>query len=201
MANIEFKLQNLSKYNLKYIEVRITGNLDKLSAPNLDSLFKEIKSKNEHKNILVVFSNTTGMDSTGIALLANFCEEFKKNGINIQLTDVPRKISQLFEMLGLNDFFIISAGIKESLASFLEDSNQKELFLSDKNIIQEIENGVSFKNKPVDLVSQVSKPNDLAPANLSIPELPEATEHKSRIIDTENKRLHTITIKKKIQKK
>lgn len=121
------KIQNIESYKLSYLEIYIQGSLDKTTAYKLDKLLKKIKEE-KYKKVLFVWKEVNTIDSTGIGILANFNEEFQQQKIELIFLHVQDKIFHLFEMLGLENFFLIFDNYKEAIASFLKNDNEKKFF-------------------------------------------------------------------------
>lgn len=96
--------------------LKILGRANYLNCGPLNDLFTKIIEKNR-KDIVVDFTECSGMDSTFLGLLVNVSLEFKKSDTvkNIFLCNVKGRNLELIENLGLN--FLIEVNSHKHILS------------------------------------------------------------------------------------
>ena len=123
---LDATIQKLPEYQLEYLKIKIASNIDKFLAPQFDKFFCQVKQIHP-ATVALDFSNTEFIDSTGIGLLANIQEQFNKAGIKFIFIAVPKKIRQLFEMLGLNNFFQLYPNWQQAIASMIPEPQRNKI--------------------------------------------------------------------------
>lgn len=68
------------------------------------------------KTLIVDFAEVQMMNSTGLGMLANAHATLTKNGLNLILINIPRKITKLFDITHLTDVFRIYSDLDSALS-------------------------------------------------------------------------------------
>lgn len=84
------------------VRVRLTGELDLASAPELDRLLSELAGDG-HDRVLIDLSDLEFMDSTGLAVIVRAHRDAAANGHHVALRRGSPQVQRLFEITGLVD--------------------------------------------------------------------------------------------------
>lgn len=99
-----------------YDLINIVGEVDASSSIELDNAIDEaIKSGKKH--FLVDCTALEYISSAGLGVFMSYIEEFKANDIHIVFYGLNEKVSNVFEILGLDQLLLIKSTKEEAKAS------------------------------------------------------------------------------------
>jgi anti-sigma B factor antagonist len=85
--------------------IRPVGSIDATAAPVLESHFKSLHEQNT-KKIVVDFSKADFISSAGIGIFLGSVTMLREAGGDILFMNVPRHISEVFDVINLQSFFV-----------------------------------------------------------------------------------------------
>lgn len=94
----------------------LSGAIDGNTVPDFQQMLEKVKTEGVRRLILDM-SKIKYVNSTGLGSLVKYADSFKNSGGGMALIKVPAKVKIVIEMLGLNAFFDICAGLPEALAA------------------------------------------------------------------------------------
>lgn len=136
--------------------VALNGSIDPASIDDFDSIFDELLS-NGTKRIIMDLEKLKYINSTGMGIMVQYCDQLVEEGGGLVLMCVQPKITLVLEMLGLQEFFPIVAAEKEALAALMGENvapANVQVQLSDAEPLSTGDDtgGVSCGNCGVDLI-------------------------------------------------
>jgi len=84
----------------------IKGYLDAHTAPELEKAFQNLIDEKQYK-IVVNFRDLNYISSAGLGVFMGFIEDVRKNGGDIKLTNMQKKIFRVFDLLGFPTLYDI----------------------------------------------------------------------------------------------
>ncbi|MEE8116803.1 MAG: STAS domain-containing protein [Gemmatimonadales bacterium] len=90
----------------------IVGNRQELKQKVLDAL------ESGEKKVLVDFSNTGYIDSSGLGVLVTLGKKLRENGGELRLAGLNPDLRTLFELTKLDTLFTITDSAEQALANF-----------------------------------------------------------------------------------
>lgn len=87
------------------VRVRIVGELDLATAPQLDRMLQDVAS-NGHGRVLIDLDGVKFMDSTGLASIVRAQRHADSNGHRVALRAGSPQVQRLFEITGMLDLLI-----------------------------------------------------------------------------------------------
>lgn len=100
------------------IVIEMYGVIDGSTAKQLEENLLNFLNRSI-KNIVLMWTGITHINSTGMGLLVNLADRFRAVNGDVRLASVPPKVVALFEMLGIIPVFQLYPGEREALSSFL----------------------------------------------------------------------------------
>ncbi len=95
------------------ITLRLSGEIDLHASPTLRSELQDcVRSKSP--NLLLDFSNVDYIDSSGLATLIEYVRESGSFGGKIALFGLQKKVRTIFDLVRLNELFVISETAAEA---------------------------------------------------------------------------------------
>ncbi|AQL55738.1 anti-sigma factor antagonist [Abyssicoccus albus] len=95
-----------SEYD-KYYDVKLNGELDVYTAPELRSVLEPLREKGD-KDIHIDLEELSYMDSTGLGIFVGTIKELNKNEKNLYVLNASERIFKLFEITGLNGLMYVN---------------------------------------------------------------------------------------------
>lgn len=92
-----------------YYEIKVGGELDVYTVPDLEKVLTPIKQEGTH-DVHVNLSNVSYMDSTGLGLFVGTLKALNQNDKELYIIGASDRISRLFEITGLNDLMHVNEG-------------------------------------------------------------------------------------------
>ena len=89
-----------------YYFIVIEGDLDASSCILLDKAIAEAVSLNE-KRIIIDCSNLNYISSAGLGVFMSYIQDFENNNISLALCHLSDKVSNVFQILGLDELIRI----------------------------------------------------------------------------------------------
>ncbi len=103
--------------------VELDGSFDRTTVATFKQAADQIRGRGVNQAVLDM-SKITYVNSTGLAALVNFSQTFRQSGGQLVCFDVPPRVARLIDMLGLDDYFPVAAGLKAALEALgLSDSS------------------------------------------------------------------------------
>lgn len=101
--------------------VALNGSIDPASIDDFDSIFDDLLSQGT-KRIIMDLEKLKYINSTGMGIMVQYCDQLAEDGGGLVLMCVQPKITLVLEMLGLQEFFPIVATEKEALAALMGEN-------------------------------------------------------------------------------
>lgn len=92
-----------------YYEIKVGGELDVYTVPELEQVLTPIKQEGTH-DVYVNLTNVSYMDSTGLGLFVGTLKALNKNDKELYIIGASERISRLFEITGLSDLMHVNEG-------------------------------------------------------------------------------------------
>ena len=92
-----------------YYEVKVGGELDVYTVPELEDVFVPMRQKGT-KDIHVNLENVSYMDSTGLGLFVGTLKALNQHDKQLYILGVSDRISRLFDITGLKDLMHVNEG-------------------------------------------------------------------------------------------
>jgi anti-sigma B factor antagonist len=83
--------------------VQVWGEVDLATAPQLQDAILRL-SGFEHTKVIVDLAEVTFLDSTGLSVFVRARRRFNDLGAALEITNVPKNISQVFRMAGMTEY-------------------------------------------------------------------------------------------------
>lgn len=93
----------------KYYEVKVSGELDVYTAPELQDVLQPIRQKGTH-DIHVNLEKVSYMDSTGLGLFVGTLKALNEHDQSLYVLGVNERIERLFEITGLKELMHVNKG-------------------------------------------------------------------------------------------
>jgi anti-sigma B factor antagonist len=100
--DVSTRLEIAIEDNSGVVLVRLTGEVDVATSPELDQRLLEV-STGEHSHLLIDLSEVEFMDSTGLASIVRAQYSADANGHRLSLRRGSPQVQRLFEITGLVD--------------------------------------------------------------------------------------------------
>lgn len=97
--------------------LEISGELDAHTASKLEDTLKSLIDKNKH-NIIVNCSDLEYIASAGLGVFMAYIEDVRGLGGDIKLTNMNKKVYNVFDLLGFPTLYDILDDEKEALKQF-----------------------------------------------------------------------------------
>ncbi len=98
--------------------VVLNGSIDPASIDDFDSIFDELLSAGT-KRIIMDLEKLKYINSTGMGIMVQYCDQLAEDGGGLVLMRVQPKITLVLEMLGLQEFFPIVAAEEEAVSALM----------------------------------------------------------------------------------
>ncbi|MDU7037590.1 MAG: anti-sigma factor antagonist, partial [Staphylococcus simulans] len=82
-----------------YYEIKVGGELDVYTVPELEQVLTPIKQEGTH-DVYVNLTNVSYMDSTGLGLFVGTLKALNQNDKELYIIGASERISRLFEITG-----------------------------------------------------------------------------------------------------
>lgn len=92
-----------------YYEVKVAGELDVYTAPELQEVLQPLRQQGTH-DIHLNIQDVSYMDSTGLGLFVGTLKELNKNNRELYVLGVNSRIERLFDITGLKELMHVNAG-------------------------------------------------------------------------------------------
>lgn len=92
-----------------YYEIKVGGELDVYTVPELEQVLTPIKQEGTH-DVYVNLTNASYMDSTGLGLFVGTLKALNQNDKELYIIGASERISRLFEITGLSDLMHVNEG-------------------------------------------------------------------------------------------
>lgn len=93
-----------------YYEIKVGGELDVYTVPELEQVLTPIKQEGTH-DVYVNLTNVSYMDSTGLGLFVGTLKALNQNDKELYIIiGASERISRLFEITGLSDLMHVNEG-------------------------------------------------------------------------------------------
>ena len=92
-----------------YYEIKVGGELDVYTVPELEQVLTPIKQEGTH-DVYVNLTNVSYMDSTGLGLFVGPLKALTQNDKELYIIGASERISRLFEITGLSDLMHVNEG-------------------------------------------------------------------------------------------
>lgn len=92
-----------------HYEVRVGGELDVYTVPELEEVLVPMRQEGTH-DIHVNLENVSYLDSTGLGLFVGTLKALNQRGKELYILGVSERIARLFEITGLNDLMHVNQG-------------------------------------------------------------------------------------------
>ncbi|UXR38744.1 anti-sigma factor antagonist [Staphylococcus simulans] len=92
-----------------YYEIKVGGELDVYTVPELEQVLTPIKQEGTH-DVYVNLTNVSYMDSTGLGLFVGTLKALNQNVKELYIIGASERISRLFEITGLSDLMHVNEG-------------------------------------------------------------------------------------------
>ena len=99
----------------EYHFIIIEGDLDASSCIVLDKAIAEAVSLNE-KRIIIDCANLNYISSAGLGVFMSYIQDFENNNISLALCNLSDKVSNVFQILGLDELIKIVPSKDEAKA-------------------------------------------------------------------------------------
>ena len=93
----------------EYYEIKVGGELDVYTVPELEQVLTPIKQEGTH-DVYVNLTNVSYMDSTGLGLFVGTLKALNQNDKELYIIGASERISRLFEITGLSDLMQVNEG-------------------------------------------------------------------------------------------
>ncbi|MDY5060831.1 anti-sigma factor antagonist [Staphylococcus simulans] len=93
----------------EYYEIKVGGELDVYTVPELEQVLTPIKQEGTH-DVYVNLTNVSYMDSTGLGLFVGTLKALNQNDKELYIIGASERISRLFEITGLSDLMHVNEG-------------------------------------------------------------------------------------------
>ncbi|RYG71862.1 anti-sigma factor antagonist [Lentibacillus lipolyticus] len=91
--------------------VKLSGEIDAYTAPQLKEKLLQLTKIEEHKTI-VDLENVGYMDSTGLGIFISALKSTKENNSSIRLVNLQDRVLRVFQITGLDEIFTIHTAIR-----------------------------------------------------------------------------------------
>lgn len=91
-----------------YYEVKVKGEIDVYTAPELQEELQPLRSKGTH-DIHLNISEVSYMDSTGLGLFVGTLKELNKSNHELHVYGANPRITRLFEITGLKELMHVTS--------------------------------------------------------------------------------------------
>ena len=105
--DLKFKLENLTDGSSVAV-VDMKGSIDGSTVKKFESETLALAQKG-FKYLILNFSEIGYMNSTGLGILVKVLDRYQEQGGDMKLVQVPKKVSDLFDMLGISSILSIYA--------------------------------------------------------------------------------------------
>lgn len=92
-----------------YYEIKVGGELDVYTVPDLEKVLTPIKQEGTH-DVHVNLANVSYMDSTGLGLFVGTLKALNQNDKELYIIGASDRIGRLFEITGLSDLMHVNEG-------------------------------------------------------------------------------------------
>lgn len=92
-----------------YYEIKVGGELDVYTVPELEQVLTPIKQEGTH-DVYVNLTNVSYMDSTGLGLFVGTLKALNQNDKELYIIGASERISRLFEITGISDLMHVNEG-------------------------------------------------------------------------------------------
>ena len=96
--------------------LRLSGEIDLYASPSLRAEFQRCISR-KVPCLLVDFSGVEYIDSSGLATLIEYVRESESFGGRFALFGLQKKVRTIFDLVRLNELFVIADSAGEALAT------------------------------------------------------------------------------------
>jgi anti-sigma B factor antagonist len=97
--------------------IELNGRLDALMAEKADKYFNETVSKN-NRDILLDLKNLSYINSTGLRIFIIAFKKQKEKSRRLMVCNMQKKIKEVFQHSGFDNFFEIELTKEQSLADY-----------------------------------------------------------------------------------
>lgn len=95
----------------KHYEIKVAGELDVATVPELQEVLMPIRQQGTH-DIHLHIDEVTYMDSTGLGLFVGTLKELNKNNKELYVLGVNKRIERLFDITGLKDLMHVNQPVE-----------------------------------------------------------------------------------------
>ncbi len=95
----------------------IKGYLDAHTAPDFEKAIHELLEKGRFK-IVIDFENLNYISSAGLGVFMGFIEDVRKNGGDIKLARMNKKVFKIFDLLGFPNLYEIYPNLEDAIQKF-----------------------------------------------------------------------------------
>lgn len=95
----------------KNYEIKVAGELDVATVPELQEVLMPIRQQGTH-DIHLHIDEVTYMDSTGLGLFVGTLKELNKNNKELYVLGVNNRIERLFDITGLKDLMHVNQPVE-----------------------------------------------------------------------------------------
>lgn len=97
--------------------VEAQGRFDRSQTPQFEKILRHLLD-NRHYNIIVDFDQATYINSGGLRCLLTCCRLSRNQGGDIVLCGLETRVAEIFNMVGLDQIFVIYATREEAVDHF-----------------------------------------------------------------------------------
>ena len=95
-----------SEFDTYYL-VKVAGELDVYTAPQLQDVLNPLRAQGTH-DIHIDLENVSYMDSTGLGIFVGTLKELNKNNKELYVLGVNDRIERLFDITGLKELMHVN---------------------------------------------------------------------------------------------
>ena len=108
------------------LQISVKGRLDAFGALELGDVFNSVIKKND-THIIVDMKDVYYLSSAGIRVLLQLNKKLKKRGGDLHLCHVNQYPSEVLEMTGLDNVFLIHSGKEKAIFHITEKIDKTEI--------------------------------------------------------------------------
>ncbi|MCX8009767.1 MAG: STAS domain-containing protein [Ignavibacteria bacterium] len=97
--------------------VELSGYLDAHTAPTLENTFNQLIEQKKYK-VIVNFEKLNYISSAGLGVFMAFIDTIRNNNGDIKLTNMSKKVFNIFDLLGFPLLYEIYEDEKQALEKF-----------------------------------------------------------------------------------
>lgn len=97
--------------NMEQATLRLTGEIDAYTAPQLKESFNSLMEQ-DSREIIVDLEKVTYMDSTGLGVFIGALKSAKEKDKQLKLVNIHERVFRLFQITGLDEIMDLKAAIR-----------------------------------------------------------------------------------------